>query len=72
MPDTFLEVARRHASEGRARIVRQESLVEVLMSKEHDNLVPLALLYLATLRTVQAELEAHVAAEEGGISGPSL
>lgn len=56
-----LQMARRHAIEGRARIARQEALIAKLDRDGHDHMLPNANALLDQLRGFLALTEAHMA-----------
>jgi len=64
MAETALEMARRHVTEGRARIVRQEAIVASLTGLRSAWLLPNAQELLEHMRTLQRKAEERVVALE--------
>ena len=71
MPETRLEMERRHVAEGLNRIRRQEALIERLIAHGHTNLLEQAEALLADMHRFQTMAEAHLAKAEASISGSS-
>ena len=59
-PETTLQLARRHVTEGRERVSRQEALIARLVRDEHDHMLPNANALLDQLRGFLAFSEAHM------------
>ena len=60
-PETTLQLARRHVTEGQERISRQETLIAKLTQNGHDNMLLDANALLEQLRGFLALTEAHLA-----------
>jgi hypothetical protein len=69
--ETRLEMAERHAAEGRDRLRRQRALIKKLQRDGHDRMLPGAHQLLADMERLQQEFEEHAADERRHSSGPS-
>ena len=60
-PETTLQLARRHVTEGREPVSRQEALITRLIRDEHDHMLPDAHALLDWLRASLALSKEHMA-----------